>query len=615
MDENKIVPYEAAEIRAERALVLAAHPDDEVFGAGGLLARLAKSAEAVRVVVFTGGEAQERRETGSADPDTRRREAREAGAILGVSDYVFLDFADRSLLTRRTELAAELRRQVAEFGPDLVVAPSPCELHPDHRALADAVYDAAASSRRDDPDHELYRSLRLAFYEVTMPLLPNTLVPLGKLADAKKEAMAKFASQGAVRDYAGAVSGLNAFRALTLDQAGAAEAFQVITARDAAVLSREDFRRRIGPGVLASPFEPARDVASIGVVVRTRNRPAVLLEAVRSLAAQNVRPKSVVVVNDGGSSPAAALKGLAGAFAVTVIENAQSAGRAAAANAGAAKLSEEMLAFLDDDDLLAPDHFERLVAARGAGPEPIVYSDAVTVLLAPDGEGWKERHRELQYSLDYDPEYLLFSNYIPLHTVLFDAGLFARVGGFDTSFDYSEDWDLLIRLSIEAPMRHVRAVTAQYRVFEGEGGHVPSGGEPFLAARRKILERYRGRWDGETAARVLDRLSRRLWQMDARERVAAGEIAYHRATARRLVSEIDGLGGRLRRTEAERDSLNGHVVNLEKINADLNGYVTDLNSKIGELYGEIERINGVIRAMQGTKAWRLHKLFQALRGK
>src|SRR5258706_8010989 len=101
-NENEVLPYEAAEIRAERALVLAPHPDDEVFGAGGLLAGWARSAQAVRVVVLTDGRAQEKRSEGSADADVRRREALEAGAVLGIRDYTFEDFPDRSLSGRKS---------------------------------------------------------------------------------------------------------------------------------------------------------------------------------------------------------------------------------------------------------------------------------------------------------------------------------------------------------------------------------------------------------------------------------------------------------------------------------------------------------------------------------
>jgi LmbE family N-acetylglucosaminyl deacetylase len=299
MNENELIPFAASEIAGERVLSLSAHPDDDVFGAGGLLASLAGSAEAVRAVVLTGGEAQEAREEGSADPVTRRREAREAEEELGIRDLLFWDFPDGGLSAAKSSLIERLSREIAEFRPDLIVAPSPCEIHPDHRAVAEAVYEIVATARAGDTDFELLKWVRIVFYEITQPILPNALVPLGGNADRKRRAVEKFASQAAVRDYAGAVAGLNAFRALTLDGAGPAESFRVLAAQEAALRSLAEFRREIGPGGVA-PGE--RAIAPLAVVVRTRNRPALLVQALESLSAQACRPRSVIIVNDGGAS-------------------------------------------------------------------------------------------------------------------------------------------------------------------------------------------------------------------------------------------------------------------------------------------------------------------------
>ena len=608
MDESALIPYSASEITAERVLTLSAHPDDDVLGAGGLLAALAASAEAVRAVVVTGGEAQ-------GDPETRRRETRQAADELGIRDVVFWDFPDRGLGGKKGAIRDRLRSEIAGFRPDLVLAPSPCEIHPDHRALAEAVYDLVATSRAGDADHDALRMIRLAFYEVTQPILPNALVPLGQRGESKGRAIAKFASQAAVRDYAGAIGGLNAFRALTLDGAGPAESFRVIAARDASLRSLAEFRREIGPSAVA-PGE--RSVAPVAVVVRTRNRPALLSEALESLSGQTARPRSVVIVNDGGAPVDAVASRFASDYAITRVDHPKAAGRSRAANAGVERVAEESLAFLDDDDVFAPDHFERLLASRASGPEPMAYSDAVTVLLEPAEGGWKERHRELQYSLDFDAEYLLYANYIPLHTVLFDAALLRRAGGFDAALDYSEDWDLLIRLSFETPFRHVRGVTAAYRVFAGEGGHVEAGGSAFQQARDRIFDRYRDRRTDAMTARVLDRLARRLWEVSGREYRAEGELAFHRASHRRLSAELDARS-------AERDVLNGEAVALraerERLDADRVRLEAELRSgaeawerTAGSLRGEIGRLESVLRAMEGTKAWRLHLWAQRLKG-
>lgn len=616
MAESDLIPYSVSEIRAERVLTLSAHPDDDVLGAGGLLAALSASAEAVRAVVVTGGEAQESREGGSSDPEVRRAEARDAAEELGIRDVAFWDFPDRGLGGKGESLRARLREEIAGFRPDLVLAPSPCEIHPDHRALAEAAYDLAATSRAGDPDHDAFRFLRLAFYEITQPILPNALVALGDRGERKRRAISKFVSQAAVRDYAGAMEGLNAFRGLTLEGTGPAESFRVIEAREAALRSLADFRRDIGPSSVASG---ERTMVPVAVVVRTRNRPALLAEALESLSAQTSRPKSVVIVNDGGAPVDAVAARFAADYAITRVDHPQASGRSRAANAGVERVSEAVLAFLDDDDVFSPDHFARLLSARANGPEPIAYSDAVTVLLEPSGDGWKERHRELQYSLDFDGEYLLYSNYIPLHTVLFDAALLRRVGGFDPKLDYSEDWDLLIRLSFETSFRHVRGVTASYRVFAGEGGHVEAGGGAFQQARDRIFERYRDRRSDAMTARVLDRLARRLWDVSGREYRAEGELAFQRASHRRLAAE-------LARRSGERDALNGEAVALraerERLDADrvrLEGELAAAGEAwertAASLRGEVARLESLVRAMEGTKAWRLHRWAQALKGR
>ena len=81
-----------------RVLVIAAHPDDEVLGMGGTIARHADAGDAVRVLVVTDGSSTQY----PGDDETRTRkehEARRAAAELGVSDYVHLDLPDMRLDT------------------------------------------------------------------------------------------------------------------------------------------------------------------------------------------------------------------------------------------------------------------------------------------------------------------------------------------------------------------------------------------------------------------------------------------------------------------------------------------------------------------------------------
>lgn len=602
--EDALIPYAASELTGARILVLAAHPDDESFGAGGTLAKNVGKAQAIRVWIATDGTGQEGAPPGDAAAYAarRREEAVRAAAALGLPEPPrFGGLPDRRLAEEGDALRAAIAGELEDFGPDLLFCPSPVEIHPDHRALANALYALVAASRAGDPDHDRFRFLRLAFYELSHPLLPNALVDIAAVADRKEEALVAFASQQAVRDYTGAIQGLNAYRRLTLEGRGPVEAFRVVTYAEASTTSLEDFRRSIGPAAI----EPAGSgPVPVAVVIRTRNRPALLREALESLRRQTARPRQVVVVNDGGASPREVTDGFRDAFALVVEEPRQRQGRSAAANRGAALATEELLAFLDDDDRFFPDHLATLVRAQRQGPEPVVYSDAVTVVYGQGAEGWEPRVRTLQYSLDYDPDYLLYANYIPIHTLLLPRELYRRVGGFDESLEYSEDWDFLIRLSGEAPLRHVRAVTCEYRVFEANANdpaHAAAGSGVFQDARRKIFERYAARRTDAGLGRVLDRMRAQVAAWYDRDGVSQGELRYLRESVRRTE-------GALARSEAERRS---ETARLSAENDLLHERAAEYDRRLEEAQVWRATLDQIYR----SRTWKLHLFLERLRGR
>lgn len=602
--EDALVPYAASELTGARILVLAAHPDDESLGPGGTLAANAGKAQAIRVWIATDGTGQEgvTPEDAGAYAARRREEAVRAVAALGLTEAPrFGGLTDRRLAEDPDALRAAIAVEIEAFVPDLVFAPSPVEVHPDHRALADALYRFVAASRAGDPDHDRFRFLRIAFYELSHPLLPNVLVDIAREAGKKEEALVAFASQQAVRDYAGAIQGLNAYRRLTLEGRGPVEAFRVVTYAEASTTSLEDFRRAIGP----SAIEPGEGgAAPVAVVIRTRNRPALLREALESLRRQTARPRQVVVVNDGGASPKEVTDAFRDDFALVLEEPRQRQGRSAAANRGVALAGEELVAFLDDDDRCFPDHLAVLARAVRQGPEPAVYSDAVTVVYGQGADGWEPRIRTLQYSLDYDPDYLLYANYIPIHTLLLPRELYRKVGGFDEGLDYSEDWDFLIRLSAEAPLRHVRAVTCEYRVFEANAndpGHAAAGSGVFQDARRKIFERYAARRTDAGLGRVLDRMRAQVAAWYDRDGVSQGELRYLRESLRRAEEALT-------RSEAERRS---ETSRLSAENDLLHERAAEYDRRLEEAQVWRATLDQIYR----SRTWRLHLFLERLRGR
>jgi LmbE family N-acetylglucosaminyl deacetylase len=140
-----------------RYLIVVAHPDDESFGCGSVLAHAAASGHETFVLCATRGEAGESRVATDDLAAMREAELRDAARILGVAGVRVLDHADSGMSGEAapgTLVGADLSavaRQVGdvmdELRPDVVVTLDAADGHRDHAAIRDATLaavDAAA---------------------------------------------------------------------------------------------------------------------------------------------------------------------------------------------------------------------------------------------------------------------------------------------------------------------------------------------------------------------------------------------------------------------------------------------------------------------------------------
>jgi N-acetyl-1-D-myo-inositol-2-amino-2-deoxy-alpha-D-glucopyranoside deacetylase len=135
-------------------LVVIAHPDDESFGCGSVLAAAHADGHDTAVLCATRGEAGESRVPADDLASVREAELREAARILGVGTVRVLGHADSGMdgepapgtlaAADGAVLAAEVRAVVDELRPDVVVTLDASDGHRDHVTIRDATLAATA---------------------------------------------------------------------------------------------------------------------------------------------------------------------------------------------------------------------------------------------------------------------------------------------------------------------------------------------------------------------------------------------------------------------------------------------------------------------------------------
>lgn len=106
-----------------KVLVLSPHTDDGELGAGGTIAKLVETGSQLTYFAF------------SAPRDVLREECIIALTVLGVKNYKIFDFQVRYFPTHRQEILELLFDYNEKHKPDLVLTPSPNDLHQDHQTV------------------------------------------------------------------------------------------------------------------------------------------------------------------------------------------------------------------------------------------------------------------------------------------------------------------------------------------------------------------------------------------------------------------------------------------------------------------------------------------------
>ncbi len=201
-----------------RVIILAPHPDDGEFGAGGTINRYVREGHEVYYVVFSPCKASVPE---GLDENVLYKEVEAATAELGIqpANVIKLDYPVRKLQEHRQDILEALVSIRKEIAPDLVFIPNGTDVHQDHQCIHDEGIRA-------------FKHSTILGYELPWNNLTVTTNYHVKLDDidvkAKVDALGKYASQQ-FRNYTSEefVFGLARLRGTQINEKYA-EAFEVI---------------------------------------------------------------------------------------------------------------------------------------------------------------------------------------------------------------------------------------------------------------------------------------------------------------------------------------------------------------------------------------------------
>ena len=180
-----------------RVLAIAPHPDDEILGCGGTLARLVDEGGEVTIAVATTGKQP------AFPPEQVKQvqdEMRRAHAVIGVKDTRLLDLPAAALDTIPTsDCNAPFADLVDALEPDTLLLPFVGDIHMDHQLTFLAAMVAARPRHNAAPRqimcYETVSETNWYAAPTTPAFVPNVFVDISKTIDRKLDAFAEFRSQ------------------------------------------------------------------------------------------------------------------------------------------------------------------------------------------------------------------------------------------------------------------------------------------------------------------------------------------------------------------------------------------------------------------------------------
>ena len=175
----------------KRILVVAAHPDDELLGIGGIIKKHSIKGDSVRASIMCEGESLR-----YAKDVGQSKATAEAAGILGIEKVYSLGYPDQKLDTfTLTDLITPLEKISEEFKPNIIYCQSACDANRDHKIL----FEAASIAFRpiDEWIEEFYTFYTSSSTEWGYPrnFVPDTWVDITDVLQQKIKAFECYTSE------------------------------------------------------------------------------------------------------------------------------------------------------------------------------------------------------------------------------------------------------------------------------------------------------------------------------------------------------------------------------------------------------------------------------------
>lgn len=185
----------------EVIMVVAAHPDDEVLGCGGVIAKHILSGDKVNVLFMADGVTSRSSNSIESDLKNRKESARSALDILGVlAAPVFLDLPDNKMDTIPfLDIVKLLEEQIFRIKPSTIYTHNSVDLNIDHRITHKAVMTACRplpnSTLKNIFSFECLSSTGWFGSATSKQFVPNMFVDISDFMDLKIKALEQYSTE------------------------------------------------------------------------------------------------------------------------------------------------------------------------------------------------------------------------------------------------------------------------------------------------------------------------------------------------------------------------------------------------------------------------------------